>query len=79
MPSCDEDIEAECEEKDRENVKIENLRILKTIGTGWYVYLNIQSHFLDNLIFTIRIMLQNHCQFDVQNKLNLSWAKLSSS
>ena len=48
MPSCDEDSEAHCEEKDRENVKIENLRILKTIGTGWYVCLNIQSHFLDN-------------------------------
>ena len=48
MPSCDEDSEAEHEEKDRENVRIENLRILKTIGTGWYVCLNIQSHFLDN-------------------------------
>ena len=34
MPSCNDELEDECDNKDRENVKIENLKILKTIGTG---------------------------------------------
>ena len=34
MPSCNDELEDECDDKDRENIKIENLKILKTIGTG---------------------------------------------
>ena len=43
MPSCDHDLVAESDDKDKENIKIESLRILKTIGTGKNVYLDLLS------------------------------------
>ena len=43
MPSCDDDLVAESDDKDKENIKIESLRILKTIGTGRNVCLDLLS------------------------------------
>ena len=43
MPSCDHDLVAESDDKDKENIKIESLRILKTIGTGRNVCLDLLS------------------------------------
>ena len=43
MPSCDDELEAECDDKGRENIKIENLRILKTIGTGGRSICNVYT------------------------------------
>ena len=41
MPSCNDELEDECDDKDIENIKIENLKILKTIGTGTRCYINM--------------------------------------
>ena len=43
MLSCDDELEAECDDKGKENIKIENLRILKTIGTGGRSICNVYT------------------------------------